>query len=303
MKIFCVVLSFNSAKYISNCIESLLKVNPTGSEFEILLVDNASSDNSVEFLKRKYPRLTLIESAENLGYAEGNNLGIRYALDKKADFVWIVNPDVVVAPDSLKFLLEAAARFPRGGIFGSKLYFTKGYEFHKERYSPSQLGKVIWYAGGIMDWANMQGVHRGVDLVDNGQFDFDCETDFVTGASMFVRSQVFSEIGVLDKNYFLYYEENDFCQKAKSHFWKLIYVAKSVGWHANAQATGIGSPLQDYYITRNRLMFGLRYAPDYTKLLLIKQSIYLFFYGRPWQKRGVIDFYTRRLGAGSYQPG
>ena len=81
-----------------------------------------------------------------------------------------------------------------------------------------------------------------------------------------------------------------------------MYIPESIAWHANAQATGIGSDLQDYYITRNRLYFGLRHAPLYTKLLLLKQSIRLYFYGRPWQKRAVLDFYTGKLGAGSYQP-
>ena len=80
-----------------------------------------------------------------------------------------------------------------------------------------------------------------------------------------------------------------------------MYICQSVVWHANAQSTGVGSSLQDYYITRNRLLFGLRYAPLRTKLSLVKQSLNLYLSGRPWQRRAVLDYYTNNLGAGSYQ--
>lgn len=303
MQVSVIVLSWNSADYIGKCLDSLQKVSvPSGVDFRVILVDNASSDNSVKYLTKKYPQHELLVNQSNLGYAQGNNVGIQKALENGSDFVWIVNPDVEVHPKSLTALLAGARNFPQGGIFGSKIYFAPGFEFHKDRYTKKDIGKVIWYAGGNMDWGNMEGHHRGVDEVDSDKYNRDLETDFVTGASMFVRSQVYRDIGLLDSRFFLYYEENDFCQRAKAAGWKLMYIPDSIAWHANAQATGIGSGLQDYYITRNRLFFGLRHAPFYTKLLLIKQSIWLYFNGRPWQKRGVLDFYLGRLGTGSYQP-
>jgi GT2 family glycosyltransferase len=301
MHISVIVLSWNSEKYISPCLKSLQELDLGDVHFEIVVVDNGSSDNTVDLVKRDFPKVTVLETGANLGYAEGNNVGIRYALQKTNDFIWIVNPDVYVDKNSLKELLFTAKKFPSGGIFGSKIYFAPGYEFHKDRYTESDLGHVIWFAGGVIDWSNMEGKHRGVDQVDNGQFDIDCTTDFVTGASMFVRRKVFEVVGLLDPKYFLYYEENDFCQRAIKWGWKLIYVAMSKAWHANAQATGIGSSLQDYYITRNRLMFGIKHAPLYTKFLLIKQAVYLYFQGRPWQKRAIMDYLAGKLGAGSYQ--
>jgi len=302
MKVSVIVLSYNSADYMSGCLESLQKLALGETQLEIVVVDNASSDDSVSLVKSKFPALTLITNTQNLGYAEGNNVGIRYAISKTSNFVWIVNPDVQVEKNSLSALLEAATDYRQAGVFGSKIYFAPGFEFHKDRYTSDQIGKVIWYAGGNMDWGNLIATHRGVDQVDEGQFNENLETDFVTGASMFIRSRVFETVGLIDSRYFLYYEENDFCQRVKAAGWQLMYIPESLAWHANAQATGIGSSLQDYYITRNRMLFGMRHAPFYTKLHLIKQSIEFYLKGRPWQKRAVLDYYTGNFGPGSYQP-
>jgi GT2 family glycosyltransferase len=302
MKITALVLSWNSEKYISKCLDSLQKIFSDPHTFEIILVDNGSTDDSVSYLKTKYPQYHLIENNSNLGYAEGNNVGIRYALENKADFIWIVNPDVHVDPNALLHLIMAAQKYKDAGVFGSKIYFSPGYEFHKDRYTPQEIGHVIWFSGGEIDWANMLASHRGVDQVDKGQFDHDIETDFVTGASMFIRSRIFQEVGLFDPKYFLYFEENDFCQRAKKAGWKLMYIFQSVVWHANAQSTGIGSDLQDYYITRNQILFGLRHAPPLTKFALVRQAIKFYLSGRPWQRRAVLDYFTGNMGPGSFQP-
>ncbi|TSC88458.1 MAG: glycosyl transferase family protein [Microgenomates group bacterium Gr01-1014_16] len=297
MKVFIIVLSWNAKAYISKCLDSLQKLK---EKTEIVVVDNASVDGSAPFIKKNYPKLKLIKNDRNLGYASGNNIGIKYALDHGAEFVWIVNPDVTVAPDSLSAFLKAAEKYPRVGIFTPKIYFAPGFEFHKERYSKKELGKVIWSAGGLMDWANLIGSHRGVDEVDIGQYNSDSLTQFATGASIFIRRTVFDQVGLIDPKYYLYYEENDFCQRAKKAGWLIMYIADSVAWHANAQATGIGSPLQDYYISRNRMLFGMHWAPLRTKIALIRNSLFLLRTGRPWQRRGVLDFYLMNFGKGSY---
>lgn len=302
MKVCVIVLNWNGREYIGDCLKSLSNLKMDKHEIEIIVIDNASSDDSVDFIKQAFPGVTLLLNSENLGYAEGNNVGLRLSLSKKADFSWIVNPDIQVSPDAFLALFETAQKYPQAGIFGSKIYFAPGFEFHKDRYKKDDLGKVIWYAGGQMDWANLIASHRGVDEVDKGQFDYDTETDFVTGASLFVRNKVLDQIGILDPAYFLYYEENDFCQRAKKYNWKLMLASQSLVWHANALATGLGSALQDYYIARNRLIFGFRYAPMRTKLALLKEAVRLYFSGRPWQRRGVLDYFTGNLGAGSYQP-
>lgn len=300
MKVTIIVLNWNGEKYITPCLRSLRRLAVRPHQVEVVVVDNASTDHSVRLIKKKFPKLKLIQTGENLGYAGGNNVGLQYALDRDSDFIWIVNPDVQVHPQSLLALLGAASTHSDGGIFGSKCYFAKGFEFHKSRYTPSQLGQVIWYAGGNIDWANLITRHVGINEVDIGQYNQVKKTDFVTGTSFFIRREVLDKVGLIDPKYFLYYEETDLCLRAARQGWKLYYVPDSTVWHRVGQAAGIGSPLADYYTTRNRLLFGLRWAPGRTKLALVRESLHLLFSGRPWQKRGVIDFYIGRFGQGSY---
>lgn len=298
MKVAIVVLSFNSRKYIAKCINSLQRLK-TSAQTETIIVDAGSSDGSLEFLREEFPSVTLISNPKNLGYAGGNNLGLRYAIDHGADYVWIVNPDVVVADNALEQALQGFAD-PMVGVVGSKVYFAKGFEFHKDRYSSKDFGRVIWYAGGHYDWQNVATVHHGINEVDHGQFDETSEVEFATGASLLINSAVLRQAGLIDEKYFLYYEENDLCQRIRRLGWKIRYVPDSVVWHQVGQAAGIGSELADYYTTRNQLLFGMRWAPWRAKLALIRQSLRLIFSGRPWQKRGVVDFYLGKFGIGSY---
>ena len=298
MKVAIVVLSWNSKKYIGKCLNSLKKIE--APRIEIILVDGGSTDGSPKYLQANYSEFKLIETNKNLGYAGGNNVGLKYALGQNADFVWVVNPDIVVDQDSLKEALKVMTKDDKIAVVGSKVYFSPGFEFHKNRYTKKNLGKVIWYAGGENDWKNIFAVHYGMNEVDNGQNNKEKEVDFATGSSMLIRCDVLRQIGLLDDKYFLYYEENDLCQRIKKVGYKIMYAPKSVVWHMVGQATGVGSSLADYYIARNRLLFGIRWAPWRVKFALVRESVKLLFIGRTWQKRGVADFYLGRWGLGSY---
>lgn len=300
MRIFIIVLNWNCEKYISDCLYSLQKLKTGNYKVETVVVDNASSDNSVKLIKDKFPWVKVILNSQNLGYAGGNNVGLKYGLKNKADFIWVVNPDVTVAPDSLLKAMAAITKNDLVGAVASKVYFAKGFEFHKDRYTSGDLGHVLWYAGGYNDWKNTFSIHEGINEVDKGQFDKPKEVGFATGSSLFFRAQTLQKVGLIDEKYFLYFEENDLCQRILKAGWKILYVPQSVVWHQVGQASGIGSPLADYYITRSRLLFGLRWAPLRSKLALLRESVKLFLSGRPWQKRGVIDFYLCKFGKGSY---
>lgn len=293
MKVIAVVLSFNSKKYIKECLDSL-------RDNEIVVVDAGSTDGSAEYIKKDFVGLKLITSDKNLGYAGGNNLGLKYALENNADYIWIVNPDIKVAPNALGEMVKVIESDEKIAVVASKVYFAKGYEFHKERYQKADLGKVIWYAGADNDWDNVFAKHFGINEVDKGQFDKEIEIGYASGSSMLVKSEVLRKVGLIDEKYFLYYEENDLCQRIKKIGYKLIYAPKSVVWHKVGMAAGIGSPLTDYYTTRNRLLFGFRWAPLKTKLALFRESLKMLIVGRFWQKRGVLDFYLGNFGKGSY---
>jgi len=305
-KIAIVILTFNGEKDTMECLESIAKMRSLNYKLQIIVVDNGSTDADASVISNfQFPisnfGFKVIQNKENLGFAEGNNVGIRYALENGADYVVILNNDTIVHVDLINELVKTAESSEKIGIVVPKIYFAPGFEFHKDRYKKEELGKIIWYAGGIMDWRNVLGYHRGVDEVDDGQYQKTEETDYASGCCMLIKKEVLQKIGLFDEKYFLYYEDNDLSQRTKKAGFSIFYCPKAVLWHKNAgSAGGSGSHLQDYYITRNRLLFGIRYAPIRSKLALIRESLGLLLNGRLWQRRGVLDFYLRRFGKGSF---
>lgn len=300
-KVIISVINFNGAKATIECLKTIDELNIDKLEVEVIVLDNGSTEkfDQEDVVLHKIP-FEFIKSKENLGFAGGHNLIFKRALKKMADYVLVLNNDVVLDQNCLQELINSFK--PGVGIVSPKIYFAKGYEFHKDRYQEKDLGKVIWYAGGEMDWKNVLGVHRGVDEVDSGQFDKEVEIDFASGCCMLFSKEVLERIGVFDERYFLYYEDNDLSQRVKKNGFKIMFTPKAFLWHKNAaSAGGSGSNLQDYYISRNRLLFGLRFAPPRAKIALIRESLKILIGGRKWQKKGVADFYLRKFGKGSYK--
>lgn len=301
--VFISILNFNGRKNTIECLRSINKLSRNGLKINVVVVDNDSSERfSIDQGILDGISLKVIFNKKNLGFSGGQNIGIRYALENNAAYVLVLNNDTKLDEDIVYRLVEAAQTDKLIGIISPKIYFAKGYEFHKDMYSEKDLGKVIWYAGGLMDWKNVLGKHRGVDEVDKGQYEKTEETDFATGCCMLIKKEVFEKTGYFDERYFLYYEDNDFSQRVKSKGYKIIYEPKGILWHRNAGSSGgSGSTLQDYYITRNRLLFGMKYAPVRSQIALLRESFKTLIKGRRWQKKGVLDFYLRRFGKGSYE--
>lgn len=300
-KVAIVILNWNGKEDTLECLKSLEKLNVEGYQLQIFVVDNASTDDSVGTIEKRYENINVIKNRENLGFAEGNNVGIKRAFKNDSDYIVLLNNDTIVGKDLINGLVETFNENPDAGIISPKIYFAPKFEFHKDKYKKSDLGKVIWYAGGKFDWDNVLGSHRGVDEVDEGQYDQLIETDFATGCCMAVKSEVFKKVGLFDKEHFLYLEDVDLCERAKRKGWKILYSPSPHLWHKVAQSSGIGSELNDYYITRNRLLFASRYASLRAKLALFRESLKLLVSGRYWQRRGVLDFYFGNFGKGSYK--
>ncbi len=301
-KVFIIVLNWNRADDTLDCLRSLEKMIVKDFVLGVIIVDNGSDDNSVDRI-RKFGTdnfaVEIIENGKNLGFAKGNNVGINYALKKGASYQLLLNNDTIADRHLITELLNCAKKHKDAGIFTPKIYFAGGFEFHK-KYKRDELGRVIWSAGGNIDWDNVYATNNGVDEVDTGQFDHDKETEFATGAALFIRSEVIRKYGTFDERYFMYYEDVDLCERYKRSGGCVMYTHKAVLWHKVAQSSGIGSNLNDYFTTRNRLLFGMGYARLRTKLALYKESVRLLMDGRPWQKKGVIDFYTAKFGKGSW---
>lgn len=278
-KVAVIILNYDSQKDILECISSIRK--STYSDFSIIVVDNSLSD----VLKDDLPKLKEIiylPNYRNLGYAEGNNIGIKYALAGGADYVFILNPDTTVDKNCIEECIKGIQL--GADIIGPKILFDDK--------------KTIWYAGGEIDFLNVLGGHRGLDEVDKGQYDKAEETDYAAGGAIFVKSQVFNKIGLFDGRYFLYYEDSDFCLRAKMSGFKIMYLPKALVFHKNAQSTGVGSDLQDYFITRNRMLFASKFLSFRTRFALLREGIKNILI--PTRRRAFFDFLFGKFGKGSY---
>lgn len=278
-KVAVVILNYKLKKDSLKCIDSVK--SSTYKNLEVILVDNNSEDGIEESLKDK--AVLFLQSGANLGYSGGNNLGIKLALKNGANNVFILNPDTTIQKDTIENLLKALEQ-EKAQIAGPKIYFSDK--------------KTIWYAGGVFDKANVLGSHRGVDEKDEGRYDEVMETDFATGAALMIRKEVFEKIGMLDEKYFLYLEDVDFCLRAKKNGFKIIYAPDAVVFHETSKSTGLGSPLQDYYITRNRMYFASRYLPFRTRFAIFREAVRNIKV--PARKKALLDFLKGNLGKGSF---
>ena len=256
LSIAAIVLNWNNAADTLACVASLRASNDP--RLSVIIVDNASTDSSWEKLQQVVSTdVTLIQSGANLGYAGGNNVGIREALGYQADFIWILNPDTVVHPLCLDELLKAAEKHPRAGIFVPKILF-------KDR------PHTIWYAGGDYDSMRAQTNHWGFGAQDDGRFDrTSCNVTFATGCSLFVRREVFERIGLLEELYFLYWEDTQFSRRALRAGHEICYVPTARVWHELMASSGQHdgrSPTYDYYNLRNRLWYLREEHHDWTKV-------------------------------------
>lgn len=299
-KLALVILHFSQLDLTEACLASVKQLETKGFELEVIVVNNNPLEE-IDSLKKKFPGFVFLKTPKNLGYAGGNNFGIKRALKDKADFILLLNNDTLLDKKIILELLKAAKNNQQVGILGPKIYFAPGHEFHQKRYQEKDKGKVIWYAGGLLDWQNIIASHQGVDEVDQGQYDHLKDTDFVSGCAMLIKKEVFKKIGLFDEDYFLYLEDVDFCWRTKQTGYKILFVPLAKVWHVNAGSSEIGGPLHDYYLTRNRMLFGSKYASLRTKLALIRESLRILFKGSSWQKKGIKDFYLRRFNQAGFK--
>jgi GT2 family glycosyltransferase len=293
-----VVLSYNTKDLTNQCIDSLKSAG--GKNLQVVVVDNNSSDGSQEILKNRKD-IDYLPLKNNLGFTGGNNFGIRHCLNKGYRFIGIINSDTIVDKDFLQPLVNQLKFKPDTGLVGPKIYFYPGKEYHRDKYKSSDKGKVIWSAGGNIDWDNVYASNRGIDEVDHGQYDRISETDFISGCCLLAKSDTWKKINLFDERYYLYYEDADLSQKSKKIGLKNLYIPQSKIWHINAGSSKVGGDLHDYFITRNRLLFGIKWAGPRAKISLIKESIKLLRKGRRWQKKGIKDFYLFNFGKGSWE--
>lgn len=276
-----VILNYKVADLAIKAIKSVQK--SSYKHIQIYAVDNNSGD-SFEEQAKKFDDVTFIQTGDNLGFTGGNNIGIKKALSEECDWVFILNPDAEVTKDAIEILVERAKEHD-AHIVNPKIYFSGT--------------KKIWFAGKKFDQLNVLGSHRGVDEEDTGKYDKEEEMEDGNGAALLIHKSVFEKVGFLDDNYFLYYEESDFCYRARRAGFKIMYIPSAVVYHENAKSTGLGSPLQDYFITRNRMLFASKFLPFRTRFALIREAFRTSF-KYPTRRLALMDYLMGRFGKGSF---
>lgn len=243
-KVAIIILNWNNYKDTTECLQSVDKLDY--KDFCVFLVDNHSQDHSFRKLKEDYEHrqynmaIMFIQSAENLGFAGGNNLAIKQAYDQGYSYFWLLNNDTVVSPDSLIYLVEEMDTDPNTGMAGSKIYYYGT--------------RTIWFAGGKINTFTGRAKHPGIGESDCGQYDVRREVDYITGCSLLVRREVIDSVGLMKKKYFLYFEEAEWNLRARNGGWKMIYRPESVIFHKVSISTGgekKQAPFVAFYEIRN----------------------------------------------------
>lgn len=266
-KVAIILLNWNGWKDTIDCIKSFEKVSYPN--FQIIVVDNGSSDDSVNKLSKiKYP-IKLIKTGKNLGFAGGNNVGIRHALKSGAEYVMLLNNDTTVDKKFLDIFVNYAEKNPKVGALTGKIYYF------------SDPGK-FWFAGAEKGKLGEMPGHRGYNEQDIGQYNRAMQTALVSGCLFFTRAKALRTVGLLDDNFFWSYEDADWTDRFKKANFECIYLPKAVIWHKVSSSTSnYFSPLFLYYEEKGRLLWQSKNIPEFTISDKIMQSVsYLW---QTWQ--------------------
>lgn len=299
-KVSVVILNWNGWEDTIECLESLYQINY--SNFEVILVDNNSNDNSVkrieeyavglikpeskfnEYISQNKPlklfsysesilksetkikysskNLSIIKNDSNYGYAQGNNIGVNFALkNSKPDYMLLLNNDVVVDKDFLVEMINFAEVKDSIGVIGPKVYY---YDF-PEKIQVTYTKMNYWRGTSYL---------VGDGEIDIGQYNEIKETEFVPGSCFLVKSEVIDKIGLFNPKYKCYWEEFDFCMSARAVGYKCIYYPDAKVWHKVSKSTNKIPGILTYYMTRNMFFFMKKHSKRYNYAIFL-----LFFFG------------------------
>lgn len=277
-KVYIIIVTFNDLKHALECLESLEKLKKERLQIKILVVDNASFKFNPQILKKKFPKIILIENDKNLGFGRANNIGIRIALAKRADFVLILNPDTKVTQDKnfIKKLIKTADSDKNIGILGPCIQHRTG-QF------------TLYDYGGILNINLARAWHINKKKYLSGD---PIERDFVTGACMLVKREVFEKAGFFDPGYFLYLEDVDFCLKVRKAGFKIVNVPSSKIFHF--KGTSISDTKKIYYSFLSSLRFTVKWTPLIFKPVSVIYNVFFYTYL-------LISWFLKRLIKGVFK--
>jgi GT2 family glycosyltransferase len=238
-KVGIVILNWNRADDTIACVQSLRRMQY--ANYEVVLVDNASHDDSVSRLRTAFPEIHLIANRENLGFAQGNNVGIAHLLAQGCEYVMLLNDDAEVGPDTISRLVEYAEHHPDVGIVGPTIcYFAEP--------------RVIWSAGGAVT-PHGEPSHLDVDQDVSVVGTEPRDVAYVTGCAILAKRAVVEKVGVLDNRFFIYFEETEWCARALKAGFRIVHVPEAVMWHKVTRTARATTPRYLYLMARNRLLY------------------------------------------------
>jgi len=263
-RVAIVLLNWNSTADTLACIESIR--NLTYKSFQVVVIDNSSRQAEYLTLKSRCINELILRQKRNLGFARGCNVGIRWALQNGFEYVWLLNNDTVIAPESLSELVRAMQSDPRIGIAGGMLYYWNDPE-------------RIQMAGGFIDSKTRRGGRLGLDELDAGQFRGAFDVDYVSGGMLLARSEAIREVGLLDERFFMYYEDTDWGVRMRARGWRVVTASRAKAWHKDKATAGNRKP---YFIQHGYFMFLYK---NFRRTLPHALRIYARHYVRPHLER------------------
>jgi GT2 family glycosyltransferase len=241
-----IILNWNNPSDTLTCLHSVATLDYPADRLTVIVVDNGSTDDSVARIRAAYPDMTLIVNSVNLGYAEGNNVGIRYVLKSHTDYILVLNNDTEVSIDFLSQLVAEAESSSSIGIVGPKMYF----------FDPPDM---IFAAGSQVRWDDGELEQRGIwqreSEVGRLYAGVPEDVDFIIGCGVLFRREVLEKIGGLEKRYYLNFEDVDVCIRSRQAGYRVRYTPHAVLYHRVSATLGQASPQNTYYMTRNALLF------------------------------------------------
>jgi GT2 family glycosyltransferase len=293
-----ILVNWNGYRDTIECVHSLQKISYPN--YQIVVVDNGSTNESVVEIKKTFPGIPLLEENENLGFAHGNNVGLAYAKKNGSEYVLFLNNDTIVDPDFLTRMVETAETDPKVGAVGAKIYFAG---------EPNR----IWWSGGKVDLMYGWITNQGYGEIDQGQWDTVRELDYICGCCFLARTTTLNEIGGWDETYFHTFEDTDLSIGIHNAGYKLLIQPAAKIWHKISQSGGGElTPFFLYYLERNRFQFVKKHGSwhpftSWVRLLpiMVKRLAGVSLKTRNWRAvfavlRGWVDF-SRGIQGGSLQ--
>ena len=270
-----ITVNYNGLDLTVELLNSIRKL--TYSNLETFVVDNASRENPQTFLAQHYPEVHFIRSEQNLGFAGGNNLAVRQA---KGDYLFFVNNDAEITEGCLNRLISLFEHHPKAGMVSPMIcYFNE---------SKSTEFDLIQYAGitQVNSWT-ARNTTVGEKELDKGQFPKPEQTAYGHGAAMMIRREVIEKIGFMFEDFFLYYEELDWCERIRGAGFEIWVEPRAKIYHKESATVGTMSTMKTYYLNRNRIYFMRR---NFKGLSFIGFSLFLTFVTIP---KNILQFLLR----------